>query len=271
MAFILLARRFVRCALALGVAVAATAPANAALIQLKAVADSEVSERPSEDRGTNDGLLNVRTSSGNDRNEIVALRFDLSSVNVASITGATVNLIHNRVGSTRTYIVYGVKDGSLGPDNNTPTTPARGYDDNTWDEALVKFSNMPGLFYDGNPAAGSQGIVAADTVNIGNGAFNGGAKGVIQPLTTPGLLSFLQSHPDSLVTLLIAKDTAALSTGQDRFASRNATSLDGGTPSGAAGDFAPYLEVDVVPEPSSLALLALAGLIGAVCPRRAGN
>lgn len=259
-----------RSAFALTVAVLATASANASLIQIKAIADSEVSERPSEDRGTNDGLLNVRTSSGNDRNEIVALKFDLSSVNLANVTSATANLIHNRVGSTRTYIVYGVKDGAVGADNNTPTTPAQGFDDNTWDEALVKFSNMPGLLYDGNPAAASQGIVVADTTNIGNGAFNGGAKGAVQPLTTPGLLAFLQTHPDSIVTLLIAKDTAALSTGQDRFASRNATSLDGGTPSGAAGDFAPYLELEVVPEPSTFALVALAGLFGAVRTRRIG-
>jgi hypothetical protein len=266
----LLGGLFVRSAFALAVAVVASVPANAALIQLKTVADSEVSERPSEDRGTNDGLLNVRTSSGNDRNEIIALKFDLSSVNLANVTSATANLIHNRVGSTRTYIVYGVNDGAVGADNNTPTTPARGYDDNTWDEALVKFSNMPGLLFDGNPAAASQGIVVADTTNIGNGAFNGGAKGAVQPLTTPGLLSFLQSHPDSIVTLLIAKDTAALSTGQDRFASRNATSLDGGTPSGVAGDFAPYLELNVVPEPTSIALLAMAGVFAAIRMRRAG-
>jgi len=257
-----------RISFALAASIAWAASADAALIQLKAVADSEVSERPSEDRGTNDGLLNVRTSSGNDRNEIIALRFDLSSVNLANVTSATANLIHNRTGSTRTYIVYGVKDGAVGGDNNTGTTPAQGFDDNTWNEALVKFSTMPGLLYDGDPAAARQGIVAADTTNLGGGAFNAGAKGAVQPLSTPSLLSFLQAHPDSLVTLLIAKDTAALSTGQDRFASRQATSLDGGTPSGIAGDFAPYLELEVVPEPTALVLLAMGGALCAIGARR---
>jgi hypothetical protein len=239
---------------ALFVVLCFTTSIDAALIQVKAAADSEVSERVNEDRGTNDGLLNVRTSSGNDRNEIIALRFDLSSIDIAGASSATINLIHNRAGSNRTYVVYGVNDGALGADNNTagtPPTPARGYDDNTWDEALVKFSNMPGLIYDGNPAAASQGIVAADTTNLGGGAFNSGAKGTVMTLNTPGLLSFLQAHPDHMVTVLIGKDTTALSTGQDRFASRNATSLDGGTPTGNAGDFAPYLEIDVVPEPSA--------------------
>lgn len=252
-----------------GAAIVLAAPAHAALIQTKAVADAEVSERPSEDRGTNDGLLNVRTSPNADRNEIVALKFDLTGINLAAATSATVNLIHNRVGSTRTYVVYGVNDGAVGGDNNAPTTPAQGFDDNTWDEAVVRFSTMPGLHYDGDPASTSQGIVAADTTNLGGGAFNGGAQGSVQTLNTPDLLSFLQSHPDSIVTLLIAKDTAALSTGQDRFASRNATSLDGGTPTGAAGDFAPYLEINVIPEPAAFTLFGLGAAALALARRKA--
>ncbi len=128
---------------------------------------------------------------------------------------------------------------------------------------------MPGVLYDGNPV--TQGIVAADTTSLGGGAFDGGAKGAVMTLDTPSLLSFIQAHPDDLLTFLINWDPSTSSTGQDRFASKEATSLDGGTPTGAAGDFAPYLELNVVPEPSTWALLALAGVFGAVRLHRAGS
>lgn len=249
-------------------AVFAVASADAATIKLKTIADAEVGERPNEDRGVNNAQLNARTSSGGDRNEIIALKFDFSSVNLAQVTGATLNLIHFRTGSSRMYNVWGVKDGSVGADNNTGTTPAQGYDDNTWDEAVVKMSTMPGLLFDGDPA--TQGIVVADTTSLGSGAFDGGDKGAVMTLNTPSLLSFLQTHPDNLVTVLVNWDPSTSSTGQDRFASKEATSLDGGTPTGAEGDFAPFLELNVVPEPSTLALLALAGIVAAVRPHRGG-
>jgi hypothetical protein len=225
------------------------------------VADAEPGERPNDDRGANGTATSMNTRfSATDRNEIMVMRFDLTGINVAAATSATLNLTHHRNNtSVRPYIVYGVKDGAVGGDNNTPTTPAQGYDDNTWDENVVRMSTMPGLIYDGD-TVNTQGINATDTVNLGGGNFINALKGDVDTLSAAGLLAFLQAHPDNLVTLIVARDPSNLSTGQDRFATKEATSLDGGTPTGNAGDFAPYLEFDIVPEPTA-GSLAMIGLV----------
>lgn len=225
---------------------------QAALVNLQAVADAEIGERPGEDRGSSGPSLNTRFVN-DDRNEIMAFRFDLSGVDFNNVNSATLNLVHFRDNnSQRPYMVYGVADGATGGDNNGETP---GYDDNTWDEGSVVMSTMPGVIYDGD--ATSQGINGTDTSNIGAGSFSDALEGQVEALTAPGLLGFLSSSPDSFVTLLVARDTSNLSSGQDRFASKEADALTNLT--GSAGDWSPFLEVNVVPEPSSALLIALGG------------
>lgn len=226
---------------------------EAALIQFPAVADVEVGERPGEDRGGNGTSINTRFTNS-DRNEILAFRFDLSGVDFNDVTSATLNLFHFRENtSQRPYQVYGVLDGAVGGDNNGTVA---GFDDNTWDETSVVMSTMAGLIYDGDST--TQGINGTDTTVLGTGNFTSAVEGQLETLSASGLLAFLSSHPDELVTVLVARDISDTGSGQDRFASKEADALT--TLAGAAGDWSPYLELNVVPEPSSALLLALGGL-----------
>lgn len=227
-----------------------------------AVADAEVGERPDEDRGGNGEELNTRFTN-TDRNEIMVMRFDLSGINFNSFSNATLNLVHHRDNtSQRPYILYGVNDGAMGGDNNGETP---GYNDNTWDEAEVMMSTMPGMIYDGD--ATTQGINPVDTTGLGSGVFSSSVKGDTETIDVEDLYSFLSTHPDELVTLVLARDSNNTSSGQDRFASKEAFELDGGTPAGSPGDFAPYL--NFIPEPTSVCLMGLAGAMLLGIRRRA--
>lgn len=226
-------------------------------------ADAEIGERPNDDRGngTSD-TMNARFFVGGDRNENLVMRFDLTGVDFNNIGVATLNLTHFRDNSSqRTYMVYGVNDGAMGGDNNGSTP---GYDDNTWDEGSTVMSTMPGLVYDGDAA--TQGINGADTTLLGTGSFSDAVEGDLETIGVPGLLTFLSNHPDDLVTLIVARDPTGTSTGQDRFATKEAAALT--TITGSAGDFAPYLHL-MVPEPTSLMLAGIAGLALVALRRRA--
>src|SRR5262245_9079613 len=96
--------------------------ARRAPLHLDAVADAEVGERPGEDRGANATSMNIRTITtpvtGN-RNELIALRYDLTGIDFANVTAASLNLIWHRDNtSTRPWVLYGVSDGATGGDNN---------------------------------------------------------------------------------------------------------------------------------------------------------
>jgi hypothetical protein len=248
---------------------------QAATMTVAAVADVEVGERPGEDRGaagagTSMNIRTITTPVTGNRNEIIGLRFDLTGVNFANVSAATLNMVWHRDSNTnsRPWVVYGVNDGAVGGDNNGMTP---GYDDNTWSEAAVRMSTMPGLIYDGDST--TQGVNGATTTNLGTGTFVPAAavKGTVYTFNAASLLPFLSSHPDNLVSLLVATPSNSTQTGQDRFATKEATSLDGGTPTGAAGSFAPYLELTLVPEPASAALATFVGLALASVARRRRN
>lgn len=228
--------------LAFSSAILSAIQAHAFPLNNSAVADVEIGERPAtpdfQDRGVNTDQLNTRFAT--DRSELIALRFDLTSVMLDHASTATLNLYNFRDSSARPYILYGVNDGATGGDNNGTVA---GFTDDNWDETTVKMSTMPGLIYDANAA--TQGIDAAKTVNLGGGTFAATAKGQVQSLAATGLFAFLQSHPDKLVTLLLARDPANMDSGQDRFASKEATALDAGDPTGVAGTFAPFLQFEI--------------------------
>jgi hypothetical protein len=245
---------------------------QAATLKLSAVADTEVGERPGEDRGaagaaTSINIRTITTPVTGNRNEIIALRFDLTGVNLANVSAATLNMVWHRDSNTnsRPWVLYGVNDGAVGGDNNGMTP---GYDDNTWAEATVRMSTMPGLIYDGDST--TQGVNATTTTNLGTGTFVPAAavKGTVYTFNAASLLPFLSSHPDNLVSLLVAAPSNSTQTGQDRFATKEATSLDAGTPTGAAGFFAPYLELTVVPEPATAVLATCISLAMVSVARR---
>src|SRR5688572_4889623 len=84
------------------------------------------------------GDLNTRTSSNGDRNEIVALRFDLNEHTLSNLTEVTLHIVNFRNNSARQVALYGVKQGAVGGTGSFSTE--------NWDEtALTAFGDMPGL------------------------------------------------------------------------------------------------------------------------------
>lgn len=183
------------------------------------------------------GDLNTRTSSNGDRNEIVALRFDLSEHTLSSLTDVTLNIVNFRDNSARRVALYGVKQGSVGGSGV--------YSTEDWDEsALTAFGDLPGLTAtDGDFT--TQNLNAEQLTFLGEITFSNLQKGTIETFSDPGLTAFIRSYTGShLVTLILAAAPGYTSTGQARFASKEAVSLDGGSPTGNPGDFAPFLSFE---------------------------
>lgn len=224
-------------------------PTRSSAAIIKASADTEVREQTNVGTGTSVSI-NSRWLNTGANNEVMAYRFDLTGIDRSQITAATLNLTNYRDNTTRTIHAFGVADGATGTD----TTP--GWDDNTWSEATAVYSTMPGLVYDNNAATHDETGTDLGAIALSTTAS---LKGTLNTFADPAIANFLINHPDDVVTILVRSDNS--SSGQARMASREATSLENGTPSGAAGDFAPYLDVTLasVPEPS-LAVFGLAAL-----------
>ena len=181
-----------------------------------------------------DGALNTRTSSNGDRNEIVALRFDLNEHTLSNLTDVTFNIINFRLNSARQVALYGVKQGSLGG--------AGVYSTEDWDEtSFTEFGDMPGLTVtDGDFT--TQNINTEQVTFLGQITFSSLEKGTVETFNDPALTAFIRSYTGSqTVTFLLAAAPGYDSTGQARFASKEAIALDGGDPTGEPGAFAPYL------------------------------
>lgn len=193
------------------------------------------------DTASNGAQINARTAAT--VNEVIALRFDLTGHPIGQLRDVTLNLINFRNNGQRLLHFYGVKDGTVGLDNNGVTP---GFTDNTWDEASpdLRFSTMPGLYYNGEP---DQGYDTNNVVDLGTLTMHG-TKAKPEVFASQALTDFINQSPDPLITILVDVDT--LSTGQSRFASKEATALDGGSPTGEPGDFAPYLSFRVGAAPA---------------------
>lgn len=180
------------------------------------------------------GDLNTRTSANGDRNEIVALRFDLSEHTLANLAGVTLNIVNFRNNSARQVALYGVKQGALGGTQVFST--------DNWDETgLFAFGDMPGLTEtDGDFT--TQNLNPDQVTFLGQITFSNLEKGSVETFADPAITAFLRSYTGSpLVTFLLAAPPTYTSTGEARFASKEATALDGGDPTGEPGQFAPYL------------------------------
>ena len=233
-----------RVLLALGILLCASASAVTLTTASGNGADAEVNENSNSgfDGGGGGGTaLNARFSNI-DRNEYIALRFDLSSFGLASITNATLELVNFRTnGAGQTMRIYGVAAGTLGKDGNGVI---RGYTAEDWNESDIRFSTMPGLDWDGNPLTRSQylpnltdlGVVQHTVIN----------EGQAQSFTNAALTAFFQAHPTNLVTLLVMRES--VNTGQARFASKEASATMSNVVSGAVGDFAPRLILEIASE-----------------------
>ena len=184
------------------------------------------------DAAANTDQMNVRTTAT--RNEITALRFDMTGYPPANYTNYSIGLVNQRANTAATLFYYAVRDGAVGEDNNGTSA---GYTDNTWSESAVLFSTMPGLHW-ANTATTDQ-IPNADALLLGSATMNNTAEGSLVTFSSPALTAFMQTNSDNLVTFLIVRTDLAASS-QARFASKEATVLaSGGT--GIAGSYAPRL------------------------------
>jgi hypothetical protein len=189
--------------------------------------------------------MNTRTSSAGDRNEIVALRFDLSGYTLADLTGVSLSVINYRNdSSTRRVALYGVNH------NAVPATGSFTVDD--WGETSVTFSTMPGLLAtDANYL--TQSLDLANLTSLGQISYHPNTEGQPEVFSDPALTTFIQSYSgSSFVTFLLAQATDYSTTGQARIASKEATALATTDP---LSDYAPYLTFSIVPEPSTAAML----------------
>lgn len=197
--------------------------------------------------------LNTRWNA-TDRNEVVGLRFDLSAYTLSQLSNVSLNLTNYRENSERVIDVYGVHQGVSGGTGN--------YDTETWTDtgamAVAEFGDLPGLL----DSDGTDTTLSVDTTNttllVDDFTISNLTEGSVETAASADLTSFIQNYTGSkLITLIVAQGGSG-SGGQFRFASKEAAGLD--TMMGSAGEFAPYLEFAVVPEPASIAMLGLAGL-----------
>jgi hypothetical protein len=180
------------------------------------------------------GDLNTRTSIDGARNEIVALRFDLSEHNLAELSEVTLNIINFRNNSARQVALYGVSQGAKGGTEL--------YTTEDWMESgLVDFGDIPGLeIPDGDNL--TQSINPTNTTALGQITFVNMAKGTTETFNDPALTDFVRGYTGSkLVTFILAAAPGYTSTGQARFASKEALALEGDPLGEEPGKFAPFL------------------------------
>lgn len=92
-------------------------------------ADAQVSEN--DDLSSGDGgttSINTRYNNSN-RNELIYLRFDISSLNTNAVNNAVLKMTSFRDSTSYTIMVYGLNDGHIGEN---------------WDESTISYNNAPG-------------------------------------------------------------------------------------------------------------------------------
>lgn len=199
-------------------------------------------------------------------NDVVGLRFDLSAYpSLSAIQNVSLNFINYRTNTARTIDIYGVKQGTVSGSGNFTTE--------TWSDTTVsQFGDVPGL----QVSDMSFATLSLDTANltllVDDFVISSFAEGTAETATSSALDSFIQNYTGSSMITFIITQGGAGSTGQFRFASKEATGLTtSGLFTGPAGTFAPYLSftVGAVPEPTTLSLLGLGGLALLIRRRRA--
>jgi hypothetical protein len=233
-----------RHAAAIGAAVviasSATAPTHAASVAV--VADAQLSENGTTGQGdaTDSGSgtgpsLNARwnySSSPPNRNEWVALKFDLSAyddktrLNTVSLRPT---MFRGNANNSQSLRLYALTPGTVGED---------------WDESTITYGSMSGFTFDGNSTTNLLNVGGA-LRDLGSFSYSGytseGNVGVINPAS---LTSLVQAMGDNdLLTLLISYSSPA--NGQWRIASREATATETSVLTGPAGSLAARLDFDV--------------------------
>lgn len=202
-----------------------------------------------------DGRIWARSASGKDRFDAIFLRFDISGYVSGSFTGTpTLGLTNwENPDSGTDLIVYGLNeavDSWIEGDGGTDNSPA----------GELTYANAPGIAQDSDYGDNDVDLTEVSVlVTDAEGFQLTGGKGDESTVSDTDFLTFLNADTDGLVTFIIARtdDNGAI----DDIATKETTVLEGGTTI-ALGSGAPTLDVTgtVIPEPSSLVLLALGSL-----------
>lgn len=196
-------------------------------------ADAQINEIAGVASGNGTGdQLNARwTGSSGSNNELILLRFDLSEVKPGSVVDATLDLTAFRDMSSHTLRVYGLKHDVPGQD---------------WDETSISFDTAPGVTFDAD--SGTRSLNEDELLLLGDFSTAGVSEGDLLSFTNPDLSVFLntlayEENGSEIVTLILERQET--SSGQTRFASKEAMSLDTGF-AAEAGTYAPLLVLDAV-------------------------
>lgn len=216
--------------------------AHGVSLEVPAVADMTVTENDGLDGAGPAAATDVNARFNNStRNEIIALRFDLTGYDRASIQGAAVRLVNQRSNSTssNSLRIYGVNDDATGYNADT-STEGTATDDN-WpeDETMTTFSTTPGLEFDADST--TRGVRLDRVTDLGSASTAPTTEGSVVSIGTSALRDFIINHPDDVVTILVEMVTPA--SGQMRYATKEATSLLSGG-AAPAGTYAPKLALD---------------------------
>ena len=183
------------------------------------------------------------------RNDMSAVRFDLSAYTLSDLEGLALTVTSYRAGTLNPVRLYGMAVDA------TPTIGT--YTASDWSESPISFNTMPGLTFDG--LSTTRGLNLGQLTDLGTLSTAALTKGQIVTFSSPAITSFINSFPGTSVTFLIVGNAEV--TGQTRFATKDATGLDGDAlGSVPVGTYAPSLTFTVVPEPSTMLLTALGGL-----------
>lgn len=200
-------------------------------------ANAEVNENSTSsfDGGSGTGTAVNARFSNLDRNEYIALRFDLTGQPLTNIASASLELVNFRTNTTgRVMRFYGVTTGTVGKDGNGVV---RGYTAENWNESDIRFSTMPGLNWDG--VATTRSLDALNLTDLGALAQTVVNEGASLSFSNTALVAFLQTHTTNLVTILVMQETT--NGVQARFASKEASATASNVVIGVVGDFAPRL------------------------------
>ena len=197
------------------------------------------------DATDNDGTAIARhnpASATPDRNEWIALQFDLTGIDKTQVINAGVRVTMHR-----------------GNANNNKNLALFGTDGQTWDESNVTFNTMPGVTNDGNTVTRGENLsIATDLAPSGFAVTGADAEGTMVLLNPASLTTYINNMSSNILSFLISFETS--SNGTWNVATKEATTLASGAL--VPADHEPVLVYDLapIPEPSSLALLGLGGL-----------
>lgn len=182
------------------------------------------------------------------------VRFDVSGYVSGQFSGpVTFGVTKYRDDETSILTVSGLDesvDAWIEGNGGTDNSPAGELD----------YDNAPGILQDSDPLDGSD-IDAALLTDLGT-IDPTGDEGDVLTLSNADLLAFLNADTDGLVTFVIHGPNTS-EKGVDALATKETTALRSGATI-PLGSGAPTLTFDgvPVPEPTSLALLAIGGLVG---------